>query len=300
MNDDPLMLTIWQRLNEPIEQLKITKIQLQAAEEQVKVWKAKTWEKHKEMGGFKKQADVADQAVTALTSELEDAEDGKRSLAVQVEDLKKRIDDVMEVARMKIEDAKEDIHTLKTQNEALVAKAADVETQTNETKNELQTAKFELGIARLRAQTSDADLLAAKKEIDSLKSHAAEPSSDDGTNIAHYESRIELLNTQLQASKVAVEALQGKLQAEQRSYERLLRTSEKRLLDSRSVSSDLLHSYLTTDRTKAPEAKQPVIMTEKLRNHEWSLSQVEKSSASTTAQLSDAADCSARKRRRQE
>lgn len=277
MDDETLLQTIRTRWDEPREALEATNFELQEAKEELAALKLKVWEQFKHICRLQNglaSANISLKAADVTTLELCDTNVEVVGLESRVGELQDGMEEMKLASEEEITAAREQITALQAQNEELSSELRSSKDEAIEIKADLHAVKFELGVARIRAQTAITDSTTAKQELLETKVLIEESYCDINATAAQYEARLEALETELQLRNDTFDALQRQIQGEKQGYANLVRSTNDQLLEARSVSTDLLHSYLGTDHHKA-QWKRREVPAIHLREHEWILSRVE-------------------------
>lgn len=217
---------------------------------------------------IKATEDALKRETLAMKEKISDLEGREKALLQEVADKKQE-------ANKKIEVTIEEIATLKKQNEALATEATSAKNEAKLAKSKIWFARLQKGLAvkrthaaveeksastRAALDAQDAATKAAESIVETAKSAHRDQVS------AKHQAQIESIMKQLQIKDDDVNDLQTKLRQEEAAYLKLQQNSRAMTIDARTVSTDLMHSYLKNTR--------PEIEAIHLRDHEWVVSSI--------------------------
>lgn len=151
---------------------------------------------------------------------------------------------------------------------------AELET-TEIIRGEMHAAGFEEGrawegarVAELREENLAAQPI-VKESIEAAETASPSPQvvCNSGQSVVQQQAQLHEMDRQLRERDEEIASLKQELQEEKRAYITIQQTAQAQILDCRTVSTDLLHSYLK----KEQRSKVPTIH---LRHHEWVLSEI--------------------------
>lgn len=163
----------------------------------------------------------------------------------------------------------------KAELERVNTQVQDARKETETAKGGVQTATHDMGLAGQSGRIAESEQQAlAAHTIASDASRAPEAGLQDAAHsVKEQQARINFLERQLRLHIEETTNLKEEIEKGNKAYDELKQANRAQILDSRTVSSDLMHSYLRTSylNTKKNWIKIPTIH---LRDHDWVLSEI--------------------------